>query len=304
MRRAAEPAIEPVRLRFAHAFDDVRLQQRVADQQRAGDPRFDRLLVLAADHEPVHYRVDVPDVACFRKRPVAPPGHSLGGVRGVELDPVRDVHRPAVDDQVPAPLLPHFGEDEVQLLAVDLEHRCPQLDLRAFRQRQDRLENLARRPARRRLAGARTMRLGDGREEQIQVARDVGHRPDRRARVAGERLLLDRDHRRQAEHEVDVGLRHLRDESLGVTRERLHVTPLTLGVDRVERQARLAGAREPGDDDQAVARDFQRDVLEVVHARAVHTDGGPGLRPGLRRHSALHSCRRMPAPALQRCSSS
>ena len=112
----------------------------------------------------------------------------------------------------------------------------------------------------------------DRREQQIQVAGDVGHRADGRARVAGERLLLDRDDRRQAEHEVHVRLGHLRDEPLGVARQRLHVAALPLGVDRVERQARLAGAREPGDDDQAVARDLDRDVLQVVDARALHGD--------------------------------
>src|SRR6185503_6068777 len=32
------------------------------------------------------------------------------------------------------------------------------------------------------------------------------------------------------------------------------------------------GARESGHDDQLVARDLERDVLEVVHARALHGD--------------------------------
>ncbi len=127
------------------------------------------------------------------------------------------------------------------------------------------------------------MRLADRGEEQVQVAGDVRHRADGRSRVAADGLLLDRDHRRQAEDEIDVGLRHLRDEALGVARERLHVAALPLGVDRVERQARLAGAREAGDDDQAVARDFHRDVLQVVHPRALHGDGRPHAAVLLRR---------------------
>ena len=153
----------------------------------------------------------------------------------------------------------------------------------------------------------------DRREEQVQVARDVGHRADGRARVVGERLLLDRDHRRQAEHEVDVRLGDLRDEALGVARERLHVAPLPFGVDRVERQARLAGAREAGDDDQAVARDLDRDVLEVVDARALHGDRrargrspvvAASLSSSIRHASAARPGRRTPAPARRRCSSS
>ncbi len=60
MRRAAQPAVEPLRLGLARAFGDVDPQQPVAHEQRAGDPCLDGLLVLGADHEPVHHRVDVP----------------------------------------------------------------------------------------------------------------------------------------------------------------------------------------------------------------------------------------------------
>ena len=53
----------------------------------------------------------------------------------------------------------------------------------------------------------------------------------------------------------------------------LHVPPLTLGVKRVEHQARLARSRNAGDDNQAVARQIERDVFEVVGARAADADG-------------------------------
>src|SRR5262249_4255988 len=76
--------------------------------------------------------------------------------------------------------------------------------------------------------------------------------------------------------EVDVGLRHLCDEPLGVAGERLHVPPLAFRVDGVEREARLARTREAGDDDEAVARNLERDVLEIVHARALNGDGRAG----------------------------
>ena len=108
----------------------------------------------------------------------------------------------------------------------------------------------------RRLAGARAVRLADGGVEQVQVAGDVGHGADGGARIVGDGLLLDRDHRREAVDEIDVGLGHLRDEALGVGGERLHVAPLALGVDGVEGQARFAGAGESGDHDQLVARNL------------------------------------------------
>ena len=247
------------------ALDDLSLEQPIAHQQSRGDRGLDRLFVLAADHQAVHDRVHVPDL------------------RFVEFDLFGDVHRLAVDDQLPATLLPRVGQDEIELLAVHLEQRRAQLDLRALRERQDGLQDLARRPARCRLAGARAARLADGCEKQVQIAGDIGHGADGRARVAADRLLLDGDHGRQAEDEIHVRLGDLGDEPLRVARQRLHVPPLPLGVEGVERQARLARAGEPCDDDELVARDLDRDVLEVVHARSLHGDGcarrGPGWVP-------------------------
>ena len=77
---------------------------------------------------------------------------------------------------------------------------------------------------------------------------------------------------RQALDEVDVGLVHLAEELAGVGRQRLDVAALALGEDRVERQARLAGPGQPGEDDQGVARQVERDVLEVVLARAANDE--------------------------------
>ena len=56
----------------------------------------------------------------------------------------------------------------------------------------------------------------------------------------------------------------MRFELAGVGRERLDVAALTLGVERVESQRRLAAARDAGDDHQLEARQRQVNVLEVV----------------------------------------
>jgi hypothetical protein len=257
MRGTTHRSVELIRIGLAHTGDDVNLHEAVPDEERRGDAGLDRLLVLPVDHEPIHDRVHV--------------SHR----RFVEFELRGDVHGRPVNDDAAATLLPQFGEDQIEILAVDLEHGRPQLDLGARRQREDGFEDLARRSARRRVARARAVWLPDGGEQQVQIARDVGHRADSGARVAGQRLLLDGNHRRQAEDEIDVGLGDVRDEPLGVGRERLHVATLPFGVDRVEGQARLARSGQTGDDDQPVARDVERDVFEVMDARALDGDRRP-----------------------------
>jgi hypothetical protein len=170
----------------------VDLQQAVANQERARDAGLDRFLVLAAHDESIDDRVD--HAGGDRGADVV---RALGCVRLalVGLDVVGDVERLAVDDQAAAPFLSDLGENEVEILAVDLEDRRAKLDLRAFGKGEDRFEDLVRRPARRRLAGARAVRLADRRKEQVQIAGDVGHCADRRSRVAADGFLFDRDHR-------------------------------------------------------------------------------------------------------------
>ena len=118
-----------------------------------------------------------------------------------------------------------------------------------------------------RLTALGAVRLADPRPEQAQVVVDLGHRPDRRARVPRGGLLVDRDRRARALDRVDVRLLHQAQELAGVGGERLDVAPLALGVDRVEGKARLAGPGEAGHHDQRVARQLEVDVLEVVLAR-------------------------------------
>ena len=85
-------------------------------------------------------------------------------------------------------------------------------------------------------------------------------------------LLVDRDGRAQPVDLVDVRLLHLAQELARVRAQALDVPALALGVDRVEREAALAAAAQARDDDQAVPRERDVDVLEVVLARAAHDD--------------------------------
>jgi hypothetical protein len=107
-----------------------------------------------------------------------------------------------------------------------------------------------------------------------QVVVHFGDRADRRARIPARRLLIDRDRRREALDDVDVGLVHLPEELAGVGGQRLDISTLPLGVDRVEGEARLARSRNAGEHDQLVARQFDVHVLEVVFAGTSDDDRG------------------------------
>ena len=134
----------------------------------------------------------------------------------------------------------------------------------------DPVDDLLRALAGDRPPAVRAVRHADAGVEQAEVVVDLGDGADGRAGVARGRLLVDRDRRRQALDEVDVGLVHLAEELAGVGRERLDVAALALGVDGVEGERGLARAGQPGEDDQPVAGQLERDVLQVVLAGAAN----------------------------------
>ena len=103
---------------------------------------------------------------------------------------------------------------------------------------------------------------------------DLGDRADGAARALADALLLDRDGGREAFDRLDLGAGELVEELARVAREALDITSLALGVERVEGEARLAGAGGARDDDEAVAGDRDVDVLQVVRAGAVDRDLG------------------------------
>ena len=108
--------------------------------------------------------------------------------------------------------------------------------------------------------------------QQPQVVVDLGHRADRRARVVTGGLLLDRDRRRQPLDQVDVRLFHQLQKLPGIGRQRLDIPALALGIERVEGERRLARAGQAGDHHQPIARQVERDVLQIVGAGAADTD--------------------------------
>jgi hypothetical protein len=108
------------------------------------------------------------------------------------------------------------------------------------------------------------------RSSDCEVIVNLGDRANGRSRIGAGGLLFDRNGGREPVDQVDVGLLHLLEELAGIGGQRLDVAPLSLGVDRVEGERRLAGAGQARDHDQLVARQIDVYVLEVVDARTAY----------------------------------
>src|SRR5262249_35699777 len=173
------------------------------------------------------------------------------------------------DEAVPQ----HILEQVLVLALLPADHRGQHQEARPLRQRQDAGQDLLPRLRRDRPTALRAMALADTREQDAQIVVNLSDGADGRARVAGRRLLLDADRRRQPPEVIDVGLLHLPQELPRVARQRLDVAALPLGVERVEGQGTFAGAADAGEDNQLVARQFEADVAKVMLARSAHDDG-------------------------------
>ena len=183
-----------------------------------------------------------------------------------------DLEKLSVDLGALKALLQELGEVFSVFALAAAHDRGEQVEPRAFGERQDAVDHLGDRLALDRQAGRRRVGDADAREEQAHVVVDFRHRADGGARVARRGLLLDGDRRREPVDLVDVGLLHHLQELPGVGGERLDVAALALGVDRVEGERGFARARQPGHHDQAVARQVDVDVLEIVLARPADGD--------------------------------
>ena len=175
----------------------------------------------------------------------------------LELGHVDRVDGPAVDTEAHVALRLHLLEQLDELALAIAHDRREHHQARLGWQRQRRIDHLADALRLQRQAVVRAVRRAGAREQEAQVIVDLGDGADGRARVVRGRLLLDRDGGREALDDVDVGLVHQLQELARVCREALDIAALPLGVERVEREARLARARQARDDDEPVPRDVE-----------------------------------------------
>jgi hypothetical protein len=108
----------------------------------------------------------------------------------------------------------------------------------------------------------------DASEQETHVVVNLSRRAYRRSGIANAVLLPDRDGRRDAVDAIDVRLLHSLEELPGISGQGFHVPPLSLRVDGVEGQRRLARPADAGNDDELPAWKRDVDILEVVRSRA------------------------------------
>ena len=175
-----------------------------------------------------------------------------------------EVGNDAVDARPDETVGDQFAEHVLVFAFAIGDDRREHHDARVARQREHLIDHLAHGLRRERLTVVRTARLADAREQQAQVVVDFGDRADGRTRVVRRRLLFDRDRRRESFDVVDVGLFHHRQELPRVRGQRFDVAALAFRVQRIERERRLSGTRQAGDDDELVARNRQVEILQIV----------------------------------------
>ena len=130
--------------------------------------------------------------------------------------------------------------------------------------------------------------------EQAQEVVDLGQRRHRALAAAAAGALLDRHRRRDAEDGIDVGAAGRLHELPRVGVERFEVAALALGEHDVEGERGLARAGHAGDDGEAVARNRDVDVAQVVLAGAVDDDRTLRRVGDLQQCAAAGSRQRLP----------
>ncbi len=123
--------------------------------------------------------------------------------------------------------------------------------------------------------------LGAGRdgfasEERGEVRLEISHRGERRAARLDGRAAIDRDGRRDGVERFDGRTFEALEELPRVGAEAFDESPLPLCIERIERERRFAGTARPRHAHELAGVDIERDLTQVVRARAAQADGVHG----------------------------
>src|SRR6266568_493772 len=108
--------------------------------------------------------------------------------------------------------------------------------------------------------------------EQAQKMVNLGHSGDGAFAATARRALFNAHRGRQPLDQIDVGPRELIDELPRVSVHRIEETPLAFGEEQIEGERALARTAHAGDDDELVAGNGERKILQIMLARSVDGD--------------------------------
>jgi hypothetical protein len=152
-------------------------------------------------------------------------------------------------------------------------HREQHIQPGSLAQRQGCLGNLVHRVALHQPIAENAVHRPAARIQQPQVIVDLSCRRHRRARIPRRVFLLDGNGRSQPVDHVHIRLLYPLKKLPRIRRKRLHIPPLSLGIDRVEGQRTLPRTRHAADHRQLSMGNLAGDVLQVVSPRAADDDG-------------------------------
>ena len=190
----------------------------------------------------------------------------------VELGQGVDFKNLAIDAQTHKTLSAQLGE-QILLFALAISHDGRNdHQLGVFGQGQHMIDHLRHGLRLQRQMMFRAVGCAGARKEQAQVVVNLGDGAHGGTRVMAGRLLFDRNRRRQALDQIDIGFFHKLQKLTCVGGETLDVAALPLGVEGVEGERTFARARQAGNHDQLVTRQVEADVLQIVRARTADAD--------------------------------
>ncbi len=208
-----------------------------------------------AQDEPIHHDLDAVFLAAW----------------GLEL--VIEFLNDTVETDPNEALAAQFFKEATQITLFRLDDGGEEDESRALRQGKNALPDFCRGVFDELLAGGGVVWLpGDG-VKDAQIVVDLRDGRDGAARVGCGVNLLDGDRGAEAFDEIDVGFFQLVQKLPCVGAKALDIAALAFGVEGIKGQGRFARPADTRQHHEAIPRDIDIDVFEIVLSCAAHSDG-------------------------------
>ena len=158
------------------------------------------------------------------------------------------------------------GFDVLALSGAD--NRRQNLDARGFRKRQHLVHNLIHRLLADFLPADRAVRHAHPGPQKAQVIVNLCHRSHSGPGIPAGGFLVNGNCRGKAVDAVHIRLIHLSQKLPGIGGQGLHIPPLSLRINRIKRQRRLAAAGNSGNHRELVTGNVYIHIFQVVFPRA------------------------------------